>query len=290
MVRWTGVRIQVWGKPFTGVPAAHEHLPPLPVSSILYGDQLAWRASVWHGGALPQWVNPMLDYTEIYNKQAGKYDLLISREDYQGNIFGTLNRVRPLDGLDVVELGAGTGRLTGMMAPAARTILACDGSQPMLDVAVAKLKKSEWRNWRVVVADNRRLPVADQAADLSIAGWSLGHSTSWYAEEWRAEIEQALAQMKRVLRPGGTAIVLETLGTGWENPRPPTDALAAYYALLEEEHGFSATWMRTDYRFASSSEAEDLTRFFFGDGLADRVAREDLVIVPECTGMWWLMI
>ena len=232
----------------------------------------------------------MPDYKEIYNRQAGKYDLLIEREDYQGNIFRALNRIRPLDGLDVVELGAGTGRLTGMMAPAARTILACDGSQSMLDVAVAKLKRIERRNWRVVVADNRSLPVADQAADLSIAGWSLGHSTSWYAEGWRAEIEQALAQMKRVLRPGGTIIILETLGTGCESPHPPSDALAAFYALLEGEHGFSATWIRTDYRFASPSEAEDLTRFFFGDELADRVAREGLVTLPECAGIWWLTI
>jgi len=230
----------------------------------------------------------MPDYKEIYDKQAGKYDLLIEREDYQGNILGALNQIRTLDGLDVVELGAGTGRLTGMMAPVVRTIVACDGSQPMLDVAVAKLKKTTLKNWRVVVADNRSLPAADQAADLSIAGWSLGHSTSWVADGWRAEIEQVLAQMKRVLRPGGTVIILETLGTGWENPRPPTDALAAYYAFLEEEHGFSATWVRTDYRFASLSEAEDLTRFFFGDGLADRVAREGLVTLPECTGIWWL--
>jgi ubiquinone/menaquinone biosynthesis C-methylase UbiE len=232
----------------------------------------------------------MPDYKEIYNKQAGKYDLLIEREDYQGNILGALNRVRPLDGLDVVEFGAGTGRLTGMMVLAARTIVACDASHPMLDVAVAKLKKTGWRNWRVLVADNRSLPVADQAADLSIAGWSLGHSTSWVADGWRAEIEQALAQMKRVLRPGGTVIILETLGTGCESPHPPSDALAAYYALLEGGHGFSATWIRTDYRFASLSEAEDLTRFFFGDELADRVAGEGLVILPECTGIWWLTI
>jgi hypothetical protein len=27
-------------------------------------------------------------------------------------------------------------------------------------------------------------------------------------------------------------------------------------------------------------------RFFFGDTLADRVVRERLVILPECTGVW----
>jgi hypothetical protein len=121
----------------------------------------------------------MPDYQEIYRTQAETYDLLVSREDHQGNLLRALNQVRPMDGLDVVELGAGTGRLTCMVAPVVRT-------------------------------------------------------------------------------------------------------------LLEQAHGFSRTWIRTDYRFASLPEAEDLTRFFFGDGLADRVADEALVVLPECTGIWWV--
>jgi ubiquinone/menaquinone biosynthesis C-methylase UbiE len=235
------------------------------------------------GGSVP-------DYQEIYQTQAGKYDLLVSREDYQKNILRALDQVRPLDGLDVIELGAGSGRLTCMLAPIVRAILALDVSQHMLDVAIAKLEKTGLQNWRVAVADNRSLPVADRIADVSIAGWSLGHSTSWHAQTWHDEIGQVLAHMKRGLRPGGTVIILETLGTGWETPHPPTDALAAYYEFLEEEHGFSSTWIRTDYRFTSPSEAEDLTRFFFGDELADGVASEHLAILPECTGIWWLTI
>jgi len=232
----------------------------------------------------------MPDHKEIYNKQARKYDLLVSCEDYQKNILRALNQVRPLRGLDVVEFGAGTGRLTAMMTPIVKSILAFDASQHMLGVATAKLEKAGLQNWTVVVADNRNLSVGDQIADVAIAGWSLCYFTAWQAKTWRDEIGQALAQMKRVLRPGGTAIILETLGTGQEEPHPPTDRLAAYYSFLEGEHGFSSTWIRTDYCFASLSEAEELIRFFFGDELADRVAREGLVILPECTGIWWLTI
>ncbi|GEM_PF-6658666 len=28
-------------------------------------------------------------------------------------------------------------------------------------------------------------------------------------------------------------------------------------------------------------------RFFFGDDLADRILRDRLIILPECTGIWW---
>ena len=233
----------------------------------------------------------MQDHREIYKTQAKEYEAMVSREDYQGNLLRTLSQLRPLDGLDVVELGAGTGRLTRMIAPFARTIWASDISPHMLGVAIAKLEETGQRNWQVMVADNRALPVADQVADLSIVGWSLGYFSSWYPATWRDEIGRALAHMKRVLRPGGMVVILETMGTGEERPKPPTDALVAYYAWLEGEHGFSSTWLRTDFQFESRSEAEELPRFFFGDELADRiVVKENSVILPECTGLWWLTV
>ena len=228
----------------------------------------------------------MPDYQKIYATQASRYDQLLAREDYQGNLWRALRQVRSFDGLDVVELGAGTGRLTCMVAPLVKTMRAFDISPHMLDAARAKLGKTGLRNWRLCVGDNRRLPVRDGVADVCIAGWSLGHLTGWYPKTWRDEIEQCLAQIKRVLRPGGMVIILETLGTGEESPRPPADALAAYYRLLERVHGFTSTWIRTDYRFESLAEAEALTRFFFGDELADRVVRQDLTLLPECTGIW----
>lgn len=232
----------------------------------------------------------MTDFERIYASQAWEYDALVTREDYQQNIMRALRAIRPLDGLDVVELGAGTGRLTCMLAPAVGAVRAFDASAHMLSVAVARLSASRLRNWQIAVADNRALPVARRSADIAIAGWSFGHATDWHAGAWRDEIGRALAEMKRVLRPGGSAIILETLGTGRETPQPPNDALAAYYAWLEEEHGFASTWIRTDYRFESVAEAEALTRFFFGAPLAARVAREQLVVLPECTGVWWLAV
>ncbi len=231
----------------------------------------------------------MPDHEKIYNEHADQYELLVSREDYQRNILRALDEIRPLDGLDVVELGAGTGRLTCMLAPVVKSIRAFDASQHMLDVAIAKLGQSGLQNWRVEVADHRNLPVTDQVADVAISGWSICYVVGRHEERWRDELDKALAEMKRVLRPGGTIIILETLGTGYEEPHPPDD-LVAYYAFLEEEEGFSSTWMRTDYRFESLAEAEALTRFFFGQSMADKLVSKDPVILPECTGIWWLSL
>ena len=115
------------------------------------------------------------------------------------------------------------------------------------------------------------------------AGGSMGRNGSM-------ERARDMAEMKRVLRPGGTAVIFETLGTGSEEPNPPTETLAAYYAYLENEQGFSTTWIRTDYQFESVSEAGELAGFFFGDDLAAQVTANEWVILPECTGIWWLTV
>ena len=62
---------------------------------------------------------------------------------------------------------------------------------------------------------------------------------------------------------------------------------ADYAEQWEREHGLQHRWIRTDYQFESVKEAETMTRFFFGDELADRIVAEQLSILPECTGIWW---
>jgi ubiquinone/menaquinone biosynthesis C-methylase UbiE len=228
----------------------------------------------------------MTDFKHIYSFQAEQYERLVSREDYQGNLKSTLARIWPLAGLDVVELGAGTGRITRLLAPEVGSITAFDISPHMLSVARRKLARSSWTAWRLGAADNRQLPLRARTADLAIAGWSLAHSVAWYPESWRHEIGRALAEMARVTCPGGAIILLETLGTNQEDPFPPTPGLVAYYRWLEQDQGFQRTWIRTDYAFASVQEAADLTRFFFGDEMADDILAGNSAIVPECTGVW----
>lgn len=221
----------------------------------------------------------------IYSQQAGQYEHLISREDYLQNISRTLKRITSFDGLDVVELGAGTGRLTRLLAPVANSIHAFDISVPMLDVASDKLREAGFINWDVVAADHRNLPLKDEVADAAVSGWSICYLVTWGGDNWRSRVDRALAEMERVLRPHGQIILLETLGTGYQTPCPP-EHLANYYTYLEAL-GFASTWIRTDYRFSSLAEAEALIGFFFGEALAQKVVEENWTIVPECTGVWW---
>ena len=96
--------------------------------------------------------------------------------------------------------------------------------------------------------------------------------------------------MQRVLRLGGTIIIVETLGTGFTEPTPPADWFAAYYAFLENDLGFQSTWVRTDYQFASLDEAVELLSFFWDDEFGEMARRHNWIITPECTGIWWKQV
>ncbi|MDR6881566.1 class I SAM-dependent methyltransferase [Bacillus sp. 3255] len=228
----------------------------------------------------------MPDHEHIYHSQAETYDLLISK---QPSLYSVIDAIKPAAGLDILDLGAGSGRLTCALAPQAKSILALDESQAMLDLTAHKLRAAGLRNWSTRVADHRALPVEDRSVDLVVSGWSICYLGSSTLPNWQADIRQVMAEIKRVLRPGGCAIIIENYGTASETPDPPA-FLLDYFAQLEKEYGFSSTWVRTDYGFDSLQEAERLTRFFFGDAIADRVVREGWTRVPECAGVWWLRV
>ncbi len=224
----------------------------------------------------------MVDFKQIYAQQAERYDRMVACEDYQGNILWALLQIRPFPIDTLVDIGAGTGRMSRLLAPHAKQVYTLDIAEPMLRVAQKNVSSD------LVLADNRKLPLATAVADVIVAGWSLGHFVGWYPQTWQTEIGYVLAEMQRVIRPGGQIILLETLGTGAESPQPPTAGLAAYYNWLQYTRGFAHKWIRTDYRFESVNEADDLTRYFFGDELGDRIQNEKLIHLPECTGIWWL--
>jgi ubiquinone/menaquinone biosynthesis C-methylase UbiE len=227
----------------------------------------------------------MPDSQTVYAQHANEYEALIAREDYQGNIPQAIDEIINVDDLDILDLGAGTGRLTVMLAPRAKSIRAFDASAEMLRVCRERLLASGLSNWQVDVADHRRLPAPDHSADLVTSGWSVSYLAVWNAEQANQELDKWLVEMQRLLRKDGMIVLLESLGTGNEEPIRLEHVEPAYQWL--DANGFQNKWIRTDYQFESLEEAGYLVRFFFGDELGDKVRQNNRVILPECTGIWW---
>ena len=225
------------------------------------------------------------DYLDIYQEQAERYERLVAREDYEGNILPALEEICDLNGRVVVEMGAGTGRLMKLLAPYAAAVYGFDNSSAMLAVGRRELERSAGDNWTLTLADHRDLPVGPASCDLVLSGWSLAYLALDQGPEWREGLRRVFRRLRETVRAGGSIIILETMGTGFTEPNPPTFMLD-YYSFLSKV-GLQSKWIRTDYQFESLVEAVTLTRFFFGDDLAGKVEKEGSRIVPECTGIWW---
>jgi len=226
----------------------------------------------------------MSEHDRIYRELASNYDDMVSR---QPDLAPCIREIRSWDGLDVLDMGAGSGRLSTFLAADARSLICTDKSSAMLELLDRKLTGLYvWCNWRTIEADHRSLPIADSSVDLVVAGWTISYLANSDEADWEYNLEQIMGEITRVLKPGGTIIVLETLGTACETPHVPA-YLASYYSLLEQRYGFTHRWVRTDYEFASVEEAKARTEFFFGEGLASLIEEKQWQIVPECAGIWW---
>lgn len=226
------------------------------------------------------------DHPEIYRHQADNYEALVSREDYQGNLLPALQKITDFKNKVVVEFGAGTGRLTCQLVPLVKSISAFDQSQHMLEVAEQKLRQAKQQNWKCGVADHRQVPVPDHSADLIVSGWSVCYIVVDHPQTWKMELDRVFTEMRRILKPAGEILVVETLGTGFTQPHAP-DHLVDYYAYLES-NGFRRKWIRTDYRFESLEKARELAEFFFGQAMISEIVTDERgITLPECTGIWW---
>ncbi len=227
----------------------------------------------------------MPDYREVYRSHAARYDRLVAREDHEGNLARALEALLPAGPFDLVETGAGTGRVTRMLSPRARSVRAFDAAPAMVDVARERL--APFAHVAVDVAPHDALPVADACADVACEGWAFGHAVGWNPEGWRDELARNLRELTRVVRPGGLVVLVETMGTGVARPFEGGHSLEPFHAALVDAHGFAHRCVRTDYRFDDVDQAVAELGFFFGERMASRASQWTDGVVPECTGLYW---
>jgi SAM-dependent methyltransferase len=225
----------------------------------------------------------MPEHENVYRNEAERYHALVSFEDHDNNLSTAISQVIPFS-QSILETGAGTGRVTKLLAPLARDLVSFDLSVPMVTLAnsINYYGSHTFRGY--AAADHRFLPVENHKFDWVVSGWSVCYLVSWQKNNWKREVNRALAEFRRILKPEGHILIIETEGTGKTNPEPPSH-LVEYLDFLEEI-GFQRRWIRTDYRFPDADIARDLTVFFFGAEMLTSIEFQPQPILPECTGLW----
>jgi ubiquinone/menaquinone biosynthesis C-methylase UbiE len=228
-----------------------------------------------------------LTWDNLYSEHPDAYELLVSHEDYRSNLMTALERIQPLTGAVVAEFGCGTGRVTALLARRAARIHAFDFTAAMLGVAQEKRRRLGWTNVSLTLADSRAIPARRGWADFAVEGWAFLQIAVWHPADWQTQLGRALEEMRRVVRPGGKMILIETLGTGRREPDVPRH-FRQVYDWLETEHGFAANWIRTDYRFETMKQVREVIVPLFGEEMLATLEQDETgILVPECTGLWW---
>ncbi|WP_275289011.1 methyltransferase domain-containing protein [Halomonas elongata] len=139
----------------------------------------------------------------------------------------------------LLDLGCGPGELTARLArhyPDHRRVEGLDLAPGMLDEA--RRRHTESIHW--ICGDAGMLPHADASFDLVVSNLAI---------QWCPDLDPVLAEIRRVLKPGGRALLntlapgtLREVGQAWSHPGRPAALLdfhdAARHRLAARQAGF----------------------------------------------------
>ncbi len=104
----------------------------------------------------------------------------------------------------VVDLGAGTGLVALALAPRVDELVAVDISERMLERLDRAATADGVHHIKTLVADLRRIPLEDESATLVVSNYVFHHLDD-------AGKELALAEARRILRPGGRLVICDMM-------------------------------------------------------------------------------
>jgi ArsR family transcriptional regulator len=134
---------------------------------------------------------------EFFSASAAQWDAL------RAELFGQRADLLALPGLldedwTVGDLGCGTGQVSAALAPFVRSVVAVDQSRAMLAAARVRLKGMD--NVELRSGDLEELPIEDRTLDAAVLLLVL---------HYVVDPARALAEARRVLKPGGRLLVMD---------------------------------------------------------------------------------
>ncbi len=204
----------------------------------------------------------------VFDSVAGRYDLmndLMSLGIHRLWKSALIDWLAPRAGMHLLDIAGGTGDIAfRYLERGGGRVTVCDLTEEMVSVGRDRatdrgiVEGIEW-----TVGDAEALPLADASADACTIAFGLRNVT---------RIDRALAEARRVLKPGGHFLCLEFSRLAWPALEPLYDR---YSFSVLPALGEAVVGDRESYEYL----AESIRRFPPQDELAERIAAAGLSLV-----------
>ena len=172
-------------------------------------------------------------------------------------------------GQRVLDVGCGTGFHLPRFAQTASSVVGVEPHEPLAHLARQRVCELSLANASVLGGTAQALPLADDSLDVTQARWAYFFGPG---------CEPGLSEVERVLRPGGTAFVIDndasrsTFGRWFRRALPAYDPVAVERFWVRQ--GWSRERIDMRWSFGSRAEFESVLRIEFAQTLADNILAE----------------
>jgi ubiquinone/menaquinone biosynthesis C-methylase UbiE len=186
-------------------------------------------------------------------------------------------------GQRVLDVGCGSGFHLPRFARRASTVVGVEPHEPLADLGRRRVRDLSLANTSVLDGSAQRLPLSNDSVDVVHARWAYFFGPG---------CEPGLAELERVLRPGGTAFVIDndasrsTFGGWFRRAMPAHDPVAV--ERFWDRQGWSRERIDTKWSFGSRADFESVLRIEFTQTLADGIlADHEGTGVDYAVSLWW---
>ena len=217
------------------------------------------------------WANP--DVYEVENRGV----------DPDGLIEAAMADIHDWTGQRVLDVGCGSGFHLPRFAQTASSVVVVEPHQPLATLARQRVADLSLANASVLDGTAQDLPLTDDSVDVVHARWAYFFGPG---------CEPGLAEVERVLRPGGTAFVIDndasrsTFGRWFRRAMPAYDPVAVERFWARQ--GWSRKRIDMRWSFLSHADFASVLRIEFAQSLADSIlADHEGSGVDYAVSLWW---
>jgi SAM-dependent methyltransferase len=214
---------------------------------------------------------PGLHASPNIQSEADVYEIENQAADPDRLIEAAMWSIAPWNNKVVLDLGAGTGFHVPRFHEAAAHVIAIEPHGPSHLRVMARASS---------MGLDRVSVIRGSAADISLRNGSVEIVHARFAYFFGPGSEPGLAELERVVRPGGTAFIIDNDLTGgtfarWLKLSPawqcvdPTDNERFF-----QSQGFTIKRIRSEWRMECREDLEAVVRIELPDAIADHILRE----------------